>query len=165
MGDFVGMKNYFKWMNIYVLPETYRAMTGVVTECLKVHQMCLFPTGYGKKYMSLDEFESSQTQVTSNVCLNGFNIKSVIVIVIFFNYYQLIKHLKGPWLENVTYILRMCLGDLGKGWFNINQRQYEYYEIAKLLRMMELVKHIMQVSENLIKQFLTFIYYFIFNVT
>lgn len=59
---------------------------------------------------------------------------------------QLIKYLKGPWLENVTYILRMCLGDLGKGWFNINQRQYEYYEIAKLLRMMELVKHIMQVS-------------------
>lgn len=39
----------------------------------------------------------------------------------------------------------MCLGDLGKGWFNINQRQYEYYEIAKLLRMMELVKYMMQV--------------------
>lgn len=67
-------------------------------------------------------------------------------MIIKFETSQLIKHLKGPWLENVTYILRMCLGDLGKGWFNINQKQYEYYEIAKLLRMMELVKHIMQVS-------------------
>lgn len=62
------------------------------------------------------------------------------------NNLQLIKHLKGVWLENLNYNLRMCLGDLGKGWFNINQRKYEYYEIAKLLRMMELVKHIMQVS-------------------
>lgn len=39
----------------------------------------------------------------------------------------------------------MYLGDLGKGWFNINQKKYELYEIAKLLRFMELVKHRMQV--------------------
>lgn len=80
MGDFVGMKNYFKWITIYVLPETYRAMTGVVTECLKVHQMCLFPTGYGKKYMSLDEFEASQTQVTSNVRLIGCNFDKAFIL-------------------------------------------------------------------------------------
>lgn len=67
MGDFKGMKKYFKWMNIYVIPETYRAMSGVVAECLKVHQMCLFPTSYGKKYVTLDEFEATQVQVTSNV--------------------------------------------------------------------------------------------------
>lgn len=67
MPDFTGMKNYFRWMNIYVMPEIYRAMSGVVAECLKVHQMCLFLSGYGKKYVSLDEFESTQTQVTSNV--------------------------------------------------------------------------------------------------
>lgn len=67
MGDYKGMRKYFKWMNIYVIPETYRAMSGVVTECLKVHQMCLFPTSYGKKYITLDEFEATQVQVTSNV--------------------------------------------------------------------------------------------------
>lgn len=69
MKDFAGMRNYFKWMNIYVMPETYRAMTGVVAECLKVHQMCLFLSSYGKKYVSLDEFQASQTQVTSNVSI------------------------------------------------------------------------------------------------
>lgn len=58
----------------------------------------------------------------------------------------MIKYLKGVWLEMITYNLRMCLGDLGKGWFNINQKKYELYEIAKLLRLMELIKHRMQVS-------------------
>lgn len=72
MGDFKGMRKYFKWMNIYVIHETYRAMSGVVAECLKVHQMCLFPASYGKKYVTLDEFEATQVQVTSNVGMANF---------------------------------------------------------------------------------------------
>lgn len=72
MHNFEGMKNYFRWMNIYVIPESYRAMSGVVAECLKVHQMCLFPTSYGKKYVTLDEFEATQVQVTNNVCIINF---------------------------------------------------------------------------------------------
>lgn len=67
MTNFSGMRDYFKWMNIYVLPESYRALCGVVAECLKVHQMCLFAVSYGKKYVSLDEFDATQTQVTNNV--------------------------------------------------------------------------------------------------
>lgn len=58
---------------------------------------------------------------------------------------QIIKQLKGPWLEILVYNIRMCIGDLGKGWFDINEKVYETYRISKLYRFMELVKYRMQV--------------------
>lgn len=67
MDDFVGMRDYFQWISIYVVPETSRAMNKVVSECLKVAQMSLFSVSYGKKYVTLDEFEAAQLQVTNNV--------------------------------------------------------------------------------------------------
>lgn len=75
MIDFVGMRDYFKWMTIYVIPETYRAIQLVIGECLKVHQMSLFTSSYGKKYVTLEEFEAVQQQVTNNVSYLS-NIKS-----------------------------------------------------------------------------------------
>ncbi|ENN82567.1 hypothetical protein YQE_01061, partial [Dendroctonus ponderosae] len=38
----------------------------------------------------------------------------------------------------------MCIGDLGKGWFDINEKNFKIYEISKLNRFMELVKYRMQ---------------------
>lgn len=59
-------KSFFAWYNIYVVPETYLAMTFVVGECLKVAQMSLFTSNYGSKFVSLEEFISIQNQ-TSNI--------------------------------------------------------------------------------------------------
>lgn len=59
---------------------------------------------------------------------------------------QLIKHLKTVWLDTIAFNIRMCLGDLGKGWFNIGERKHEIYDSAKLMRFMELVKYHMQVN-------------------
>ncbi|XP_044254832.1 dynein axonemal heavy chain 1-like isoform X2 [Tribolium madens] len=122
MKSFSGMCEYFKWMNIYVTPETYRAMFLVVGECLKIEQMSLFTKSYGIKHITLEEFDTVQSQCTNNV----------------------IKHMQGQWVETVVYNIRMCLGDVGKGWFDISVYNYEVYEVSKLKRFMELVKYRMQ---------------------
>lgn len=64
--DFEKKKKFFAWYNIYVVPETYFAMSYVVGECLKVAQMSLFNASYGSRYVTLDEFHTIQTQ-TSNI--------------------------------------------------------------------------------------------------
>ncbi|KAI4462801.1 dynein heavy chain 1 axonemal-like protein [Holotrichia oblita] len=123
MEDFQSSLKYFKWMSIYVVPQTHRAILFVVRECQKVAQMSLFTTSYGKN-VTLSEFHEIQTQTTNN----------------------LIKHLKTVWLDTIAFNIRMCLGDLGKGWFNIGERKHEIYDSAKLMRFMELVKYHMQLD-------------------
>ncbi|CAG9819626.1 unnamed protein product [Phaedon cochleariae] len=128
MENFQEIKKYFRWYNIYVVPETYLAMSYVVGECLKVAQMSLFTSNYGTKYATLEEFESAQTQTTSIV----------------------MKQLRGPWLETLVFNIRMCIGDLGKGWFDINESKFDTYLISKLIRFMELVKFRMQYTLRLL---------------
>ncbi|XP_044749962.1 dynein axonemal heavy chain 1-like [Coccinella septempunctata] len=126
--DFKKKREYFKWMNIYVIPETYIAMEYVVKECMKVSTMSLFTASFGAKYVSLEEFDSIQSLITSN----------------------LIKHLRGPWLDSIVFNIRACLRDVGKGWFDMQEKKYEIYEIAKMTRFMELVKHRMQYTLRLL---------------
>uniref|UniRef100_A0A6P7GR08 Dynein heavy chain 1, axonemal-like n=1 Tax=Diabrotica virgifera virgifera TaxID=50390 RepID=A0A6P7GR08_DIAVI len=140
MRDFPKVRDYFRWYNIYVLPETYRAMSYVNAECHKTAQMSLFTASYGSRYVSLDEFESIQNLATS----------------------VLLKQLRGPWIESIIYNIRMCLGDIGKGWFDINEKVFETYEISKLKRFMELVKFRMQhtlrlLVENSLNTFITLV--------
>lgn len=47
----------------------------------------------------------------------------------------------------------MCIGDLEKGWFDVNEKIYETYQISKLYRFMELVKYRMQVENHSILYF------------
>lgn len=66
MENFQSSLKYFKWMSIYVVPHTHRAILFVVRECQKVAQMSLFTTSYGKNVI-LSEFHEIQTQTTNNV--------------------------------------------------------------------------------------------------
>ncbi|XP_060531534.1 dynein axonemal heavy chain 1-like [Cylas formicarius] len=138
--DFAKKRKYYSWYQIYVVPETYRAISHVVAECLKMAQMSLFSANYGIKYVTLDEFNAIQSQ-TSNIIM---------------------KQLKNNWLETLVFNIRMCIGDLGKGWFDVNLRNYETYEISKLKRFMELVKYRMQhtlrvLVENSVKTFINLV--------
>ncbi|XP_030766886.1 dynein heavy chain 1, axonemal-like isoform X2 [Sitophilus oryzae] len=126
--DFINKKNYFAWYTIYMVPETHLAMSYVAGECIKMGQMSLFSTTFGAKYITLEEFSTVQNQ-TSSIAL---------------------KQLKTTWLETLVFNIRMCIGDLGKGWFDINERIYEVYEISKLNRFMELVKYRMQYTLRLL---------------
>lgn len=67
MRSFSAMREYFRWMNIYVIPETYRAMGFVVGECLNVEKMSLYTNSYGQKHITLEEFDTIQTQCCNNV--------------------------------------------------------------------------------------------------
>ena len=41
--------------------------------------------------------------------------------------------------------IRSSLLDVGKGWFNMEERNWEVYKISKLAKFMQLVKFAMQV--------------------
>ena len=57
----------------------------------------------------------------------------------------LIKYLKDPWLKKIIQSVRLCLRDVGKGWFNIEQKIHEVYDVMKLKRFMALATFLMQV--------------------
>ncbi|CAH1982455.1 unnamed protein product [Acanthoscelides obtectus] len=140
ISNFQQVQKYYGWYNIYVIPETYLAMSYVVGECLKMSQVSLFTANYGTKYVTLEEFEALQIQTTSIV----------------------MKQMKGSWLETLVFNIRMCLGDLGKGWFDMNEKNFETYEISKLKRFMDLVKFRMQhtlrlLVENSLQTFITLV--------
>ncbi|KAK4887372.1 hypothetical protein RN001_003643 [Aquatica leii] len=121
MEDFQARAEYFKWMCIWVIPETHRGMTSVVKYCMDVSAMSLFTTSYGK-FVTLEEFEDIQSRATDNH----------------------INYLKTSWLGNIAKNIKVCLGDVGKGWFNVNEKHPDIYDTAKLIRFMEVVKYRMQ---------------------
>lgn len=104
------------------MPEVYEAVRCVVYECDYVSDMNLFVSNYGKS-MSLTEFESQQNQTTT----------------------MAMKYLKEPWLEKITQSVRIYLRDVGKGWFNLDQKSAEIYNVMKLKRLMDLIVYHMQV--------------------
>lgn len=69
MTNFKEIREHFRWYNIYVIPETYIAMSSVTGECLKVNQMTLFNSNYGGRALTLEEFESIQIQFANVVNL------------------------------------------------------------------------------------------------
>lgn len=117
------IKKSTHWITLYVHEEVYNAMKCTVAECKQAESMNLFATSYGKQ-IRLREFEDLQIQATITV----------------------IKYLKEPWLEKITQSIRMCLRDLGKGWFNLEQKDHNVYDIMKLKRFMNLTNLRMQVD-------------------
>lgn len=110
------------WVILYVVPEVHEAMQCVATECIHVSHMCLFIPNYGKS-IYLSEFESQQHQETGTV----------------------VKYLKETWVEKIVQSVRLCLRDIGKGWFDLKQRRHDIYNVMKLKRFMELIAYRMQV--------------------
>ncbi|XP_023289892.1 dynein heavy chain 1, axonemal [Orussus abietinus] len=110
-----GVKDHFHWVTLYVRTEVHEAMSCIVSECLKVSGMNLFVQS-STKSLVLFEFEAQQNQTSGT----------------------LIKYLKEPWLEKITQSVRMCLRDVGKGWFNLEQKDHGVYDVMKLKRFMDL---------------------------
>ncbi|XP_014476414.1 PREDICTED: dynein heavy chain 1, axonemal [Dinoponera quadriceps] len=123
MEDFAKTKDYFHLMTLYVLPEVYEAMQCVVAECIYVSDMNLFASTYGKS-MPLLEFESQQ------------NLENGTVM----------KYLKELWLERITQSIRRCLRDLGKEWFDLDQKNREVYDAMKLKRFIDVAVLRMQTA-------------------
>lgn len=109
-------------MVLYDLPEIYEAMSCVAVECINISNRNLFVSNYGKS-MHLSEFESQQQQETDTM----------------------IKYLKETWLERITQSIKLCLRDIGKAWFDPEQKNLDIYDVMKLKRFMDLIVHRMQV--------------------
>ncbi|KAK5644094.1 hypothetical protein RI129_007939 [Pyrocoelia pectoralis] len=127
MVDFKGMSEYFRWMSIWVIPETHRGMAIVHKYCTEASVMSLFTNSYGK-HVTLEEFVAVQSRTTDNV----------------------ITFLKMTWLSNISRNIRMSLGDIGKGWFDVGEKHPKIYDTAKLIRFMEVVKYRMQYALRLL---------------
>ena len=61
---------------------------------------------------------------------------------------QVALFLKDSWITTLRASIRTCLRDVGKGWFNIHETNWEVYQISKLKKFMETVKFIMQVRKE-----------------
>ncbi|XP_066590873.1 dynein axonemal heavy chain 1-like [Prorops nasuta] len=121
MPDFQDIKTHLHWLTLYVLPEVHEAMMKIVDECIKVSGLNLFTTNYGKS-STLKEFDSLQNQSTMST----------------------VKYLKQSWLDKIAQSTRLHLRDLGKGWFDLEQKNSEIYDVMKLKRFMNLVLFRMQ---------------------
>ncbi|XP_075982332.1 dynein axonemal heavy chain 1-like [Anticarsia gemmatalis] len=121
MEDFHGRVEYNQWYSLYVLTESVSCIHLVVEECLKVEGMLFFTANYGRN-VSLAEFDAAQQHCTS----------------------MMLKYLNITWLNSTAHAIRMSFRDVGKGWFNIYEKKWEFYGVSKLCRFMQLVRFRMQ---------------------
>lgn len=103
--------------------EAIVAMMKVRTECNKVSSMSVFQVPVTKS-MKLEEFEQTQAQVSTQVQI----------------------FLRDSWMNTLRAAIRSSLLDVGKGWFNMEEKNWEVYKISKLAKFMQLVKFAMQDS-------------------
>lgn len=55
-------------------------------------------------------------------------------------------YLKETWVPTLRTSIRQCLVDITKGWFNLEETNWEVYQRSKLKKFLELTKFAMQVS-------------------
>lgn len=119
----------FAFNSLLTREESINALVKVGTECNKVASMSLFHVPM-PKYMRLEEFEQTQSQNTSQTAL----------------------YLKDGWKLALKNAVRTCLRDVGKGWFNIHETNWNVYQVSKMKKLMERVKFNMQDSLRFLVQ-------------
>ncbi|XP_071830856.1 dynein axonemal heavy chain 1-like isoform X2 [Apostichopus japonicus] len=113
----------FAFNSLLTREEAIFAMNKVRAECNKVSAMSLFHVPM-TKYLRLEEFEQTQSQASSQVQL----------------------FLKDSWIATLRAAIRTSLRDVGKGWYNLHETNWEVYQRSKLKSFMEMVKFCMQDS-------------------
>lgn len=64
------------------------------------------------------------------------------------NALQVQLFLKDSWIGTLRAAIRTSLRDVGKGWFNLHETNWEVYQRSKLKKFMEMVKFSMQVRDK-----------------
>ncbi|KNC54636.1 dynein heavy chain 2 [Thecamonas trahens ATCC 50062] len=119
--DYEAAYSGFTFLSFLTKSEVIATTAKVRTECNKVLQLNLF-NNHVTKSLRLDEFETMQNQAAVHT----------------------LNHLKDNWKTNLKNAIRGTLKDVGKGWFNLNEKSREVYEISKLKKFMVMVKFVMQ---------------------
>ncbi|XP_069062696.1 dynein axonemal heavy chain 1 [Pleurodeles waltl] len=121
-GDFI-------FITLLTRREIIYALTKVRAESNKVAAMSLFHSTLAKT-MRLEEFEQVQSQVISQVQL----------------------FLKDSWISTLKNAVRSSLRDVGKGSYNLHEKNWEVYQMSKLRKLMELIKYNLQDSLRFLVQ-------------
>jgi dynein axonemal heavy chain len=121
--DFPRKFSDFCFHSFLTRPEAIAALEHVGSECLRVSQMQLFNTTITKCF-KIDEFDQLQ--------------KSSIA--------QLHHQLKDNWTSVLRQSIHDHLQDVGKGWFNLQEKNREVYMFSKLKKFLNLVNFMMQDS-------------------
>ncbi|ESO05091.1 hypothetical protein HELRODRAFT_172109 [Helobdella robusta] len=117
-------EQYFKsfvFHTLLIKPEISQAITKVRTECQRVTSMSLF-NSTTLKSAKVEEFEQIQSQATAQVSL----------------------FMRDSWIATLRVAIRTSLRDLGKGWFNLYEKNWTVYQISKMKRFMDVIKFYMQ---------------------
>ena len=116
------------------------ALCEVREECNKIVAMSLFYSNM-TKMLRLDEFEQMQTQSCVQV-----ETKKKISFFLFLQRLQVQTYCTENWLSTLKQSVRFSLREIGKGWFNMQEKNWEVYLNSKLKKFMELIKFMMQVE-------------------
>jgi len=54
-------------------------------------------------------------------------------------------YLKDSWIATLRVGVRTSLRDVGRGWFNLHESDWEVYLVSKLKKFVEMIKFNMQV--------------------
>ena len=121
--DFPSKFDAFTFESILTRTEAIAAIMKVRAECNEVSAKSLFHIPILKQ-MKVEEFVQTQSQMTSTVSL----------------------FLRDQWKSSLTNEIRAALREVGRGWFNLYETNWEVYQISKLKKFMEMVKFCMQAS-------------------
>ena len=59
---------------------------------------------------------------------------------------QMSLYLKDSWISTLRAGVRTNLRDVGRGWFNLQESDWEVYQVSKLKKLIEMIKFNMQVE-------------------
>ncbi|KAK9803422.1 hypothetical protein WJX72_010826 [[Myrmecia] bisecta] len=119
--DFPEQFSEFSFRSLLTKAEVVMAAVKVRTECNKVLKMNLCQTHFAKS-SRVEEFEAAQAQAAD----------------------QTANYLKEAWLAALKTAIRNSFKDIGKGWYNLNEANYETYQFSKLKRFLLLVRFVME---------------------
>ncbi|KAM4652007.1 dynein axonemal heavy chain 1 [Discoglossus pictus] len=129
MYNFAKNRASFTFITILTRQEVIASLCKVRAECNKVSAMSLFHCSL-TKCVRLEEFEQTQLQTFSQVQL----------------------FLKDSWISTLKNAVRSSLREVGKGWYDLRECNWEVYRMSKLHQLMELIKFNLQDSLRFLVQ-------------
>eukprot|EP00741_Cyanophora_paradoxa_P002452 tig00000076_g2377.t1 len=129
----------FMFHSFLTKSEIINAIGKVKAECNRIRKSSLFFTQFSKS-VRLEEFEQMEGQVCTQVS----------------------QDLKNNWITALKNGIKNSLKDVGKGWFNVHEKNKEVYELSKLKKFMGMINFMMQDSlrslvQDSINQYVTFL--------
>lgn len=120
--DFTETFKDFCFSSLFIKEEVIKALQETKVECNRVLQMEVFNFDLQNGCMVLEEFKHIQESCIS----------------------QVLYHLKGAWIQELTKIMKLNFAAVGKGWFNMKETSKITYDFGKLKRFLTVVRLMMQ---------------------